>query len=157
MHGRRSLELDLIPPMPDLLRFCRELRVRSVAEMGQQGPPARQMPPREELLRLLREFFIPTEYDRGAGGMAPHIGAAHYEIKASTINMLPSFYELASNDPYHHLDEFLDVCATVRISHIEDDALQLRLFSFSLKEKAKDWLKCLPPSVRIATWEDLQR
>ncbi|CAN6486690.1 unnamed protein product [Victoria cruziana] len=141
MHGRRSLEPDLIPPVPDLTRFCRELRARSLAEMGQQGPLAGQMPPREELPRLLREFFIPIEYDRGAGGMRPHIGVAHYEIKASTINMLPSFHRLASEDHYRHLDEFLDVCATVRISHIEDDALRLRLFPFSLKEKAKDWLK----------------
>ncbi|CAN6465561.1 unnamed protein product [Victoria cruziana] len=110
---------------------------------------------REEPPRLLKEFFIPTEYDRGAGVMRPHIGAAHYEIKASTINMLPSFHGLASEDPYRHLDEFLDICATVRISHIEDNSLRLRLFPFSLKEKAKDWLKSLPPSVRIVTWEDL--
>ncbi|CAN6458346.1 unnamed protein product [Victoria cruziana] len=125
--------------------------------MGQQGPPAGQMPPREEPPRLLREFFIPTEYDRGARGMRPHIGAAHYEIKASSINMIPSFYGLASDDPYCHLDEFLDVCATVRISHIEDDASRLHLFPFSLKEKANDWLKSLPLSVWIATWEDLRR
>ncbi|CAN6455375.1 unnamed protein product [Victoria cruziana] len=71
--------------------------------------------------------------------------------------MLSSFHGLASEDPYRHLDEFLDVCTTVRISHIEDDVLRLRLFRFSLKEKAKDWLKSLPPSVRIITWEDIQR
>ncbi|CAN6447168.1 unnamed protein product [Victoria cruziana] len=155
MYGHRSLEPDLIPLVPDLMRLCRELRARSVAEMGQQVPPAGQMPPREEPSRLLREFFIPTEYDRGTGGMGPHIGAVHYEIKVSTINMLPSFQELASEDPYRYLDELLDVCAMVRISHIEDDAMRLRLFPFSLKEKAKDWLKSLPPSVRIAIWEDL--
>ncbi|CAN6445315.1 unnamed protein product [Victoria cruziana] len=113
------------------------------------------MPPWEEPPRLLREFFIPIEYDRGARGMGPHIGAAHYEIKASTINMLPSFYGLANEDPYHHLDEFLNVCAMVRTSHIENGALRLCLFPFSLKEKAKDWLKYLPSSVWIATWENL--
>ncbi|CAN6455423.1 unnamed protein product [Victoria cruziana] len=71
--------------------------------------------------------------------------------------MLPSFHGLASEDPYRHLDEFLDVCATVKISHVDDGALRLRLFPFSLKERARDWLKSLPPSVSIATWEDLQR
>ncbi|CAN6454537.1 unnamed protein product [Victoria cruziana] len=157
MHGRRSLEPELISLVPDLPRLCRELRARSETEMGQQGQPAGQLPLREEPPRLFREFFIPTEYDRGAGGMEPLVGATHYEIKASTINMLLSFHGLASEDPYHHLDEFLDVCATVTNSHIEDDALRLRLFPFSLKEKAKDWLKSLPPSVRIITWEDLQR
>ncbi|CAN6486820.1 unnamed protein product [Victoria cruziana] len=157
MHGRISLKPELIPLEPELTRLCREIRATSASEMGQQIPPDGQMPAREEPLRLLREFFIPTEYDRGAGGMRPQIGAAHYEIKASTIVILPSFHGLESKDPYHHLDEFLDVCTTVRISHIEDDALRLRLFPFSLKEKAKYWLKSLPPSVRIATWEDLQR
>ncbi|CAN6454214.1 unnamed protein product [Victoria cruziana] len=157
MHGRRSLEPELISLVPDLPRLCRELRARSEIEMGQQGQPAGQLPPREEPPRLLGEFFIPTKYDRGAGGMGPLVGAIHYEIKASTINMLSSFYGLASEDPYRHLDEFLDVCVMVRISHTEDDVLRLRLFPFSLKEKAKDWLKSLPPSVQIVTWEDLQR
>ncbi|CAN6445504.1 unnamed protein product [Victoria cruziana] len=83
------------------------------------------MPPHEEPPRLLRELFIPTEYDRGAGGMGPQIGAAHYETKASMIFMLPSFCGLESEDLYRHLDEFLDVYATVRISHINDDALRL--------------------------------
>ncbi|CAN6465875.1 unnamed protein product [Victoria cruziana] len=88
--------------------------------------------------------------------MGPQTAANHYEIKASTINMLPSFHGLENEDPYRHLDEFLDICATVRISHIEDDALRLQLFPFSLKEKAKHWFKSLPTSVRIATWDDLQ-
>ncbi|CAN6462394.1 unnamed protein product [Victoria cruziana] len=70
--------------------------------------------------------------------------------------MVPYFYGLENEDPYHHLDEFLDICATVRISHIEDDALRLQLFPFSLKETAKHWFKYLPTSVRIVTWEDLQ-
>ncbi|CAN6483239.1 unnamed protein product [Victoria cruziana] len=71
--------------------------------------------------------------------------------------MLPSFHRLATEDPYRHLDEFLDICATVKISHVDDGALRLRLFPFSLKERARDWLKSLPPAVNISTWEDLQR
>ncbi|CAN6477157.1 unnamed protein product [Victoria cruziana] len=157
MHGRRLLKPELIPLALEVNRLCIELRVTSTSEMSQQILAGGQMPPYEEPPRLLREFFILMEYDRGAGGMIPQIGAAHYEIKASTINMLPSFHGLESEDPYHHIDEFLDICATVKISHIEDDALKLRLFPLSLKDKAKHWLKSLPPSLRIATWEDLQR
>ncbi|CAN6486918.1 unnamed protein product [Victoria cruziana] len=156
MHGHRSLEPELISVVLDVNRLCRELRAKSTAEMGQQIPAFGQMPPCEEPSRLLKEF-IPTNYNRGVGGMGPQIGAAHYEIKASTISMLPSFHGLEREDPYRHIDEFLDICVTVRISHIEDDALRLYLFPFSLKEKEKDWLKSLLPSVRIAKWEDLQR
>ncbi|CAN6455711.1 unnamed protein product [Victoria cruziana] len=93
--------------------------------MGSQHLAEGQMPTREEPPRLLRKFFILMEYDKGAGGMGPQIGAAHYEIKASTINILSSFHDLKSEDPYHHLDEFLDICATIRISHIKDNALRL--------------------------------
>ncbi|CAN6471871.1 unnamed protein product [Victoria cruziana] len=157
MHGRRSLESELIQPVPALRRLCRQLKARSEIEMGEQGQPAGQLPPREEPHRLLREFFVPTDYDCRAGGMGSLVGPNHYEIKASIINMLPSFHSFASEDPYRHLDEFLDVCATVKISHVEDSALRLRLFSFSLKEKARDWLKFIQLSVSIATWEDLQR
>ncbi|CAN6487250.1 unnamed protein product [Victoria cruziana] len=71
--------------------------------------------------------------------------------------MLSSFHGLAIEDPYRHLDEFLDVCTTVKILHVDDGALRLRLFPFSLKDRATDWLKSLPPSVSIAMWEDLQR
>ncbi|CAN6455268.1 unnamed protein product [Victoria cruziana] len=71
--------------------------------------------------------------------------------------MLPSFHRLATEDPYKHLDEFLDVCTTVKIRHVDDGALRLRLFPFSPNDRARDWLKSLPPSVSIATWEDLQR
>ncbi|CAN6472344.1 unnamed protein product [Victoria cruziana] len=115
------------------------------------------MPAREELPQLLREFFIPSEYDQVAGGMGLQIGAAHYEIKASIINMFHSFHGLKSEDPYRHLDEFLNVCRTERISHIEDDALRLRLFPFSLWEKAKYWLKSISAMVMIAIQKELQR
>ncbi|CAN6445461.1 unnamed protein product [Victoria cruziana] len=128
--------------------------------MGDTRPPlARQQLPQQEVPspRLLREFFVPSDYDRGSGGVGPLVGPNQYEIKATTINMLPSFHELATEDPYRHLDEFLDVCATVKISHVDDGALRLRLFPFSLKDRAKDWLKSLPPAVSIETWEDLQR
>ncbi|CAN6487252.1 unnamed protein product [Victoria cruziana] len=123
--------------------------------MGEAVPPAGQQ--EVPAPRLLREFFIPSEYDRGSGGVGPLVGPTQYEIKAATINMLPSFHGLANEDPFRHLDMFLDVCATVKITNVEDGALRLRLFPFSLKDRARDWLKSLPPAVSIDTWEDLQR
>ena len=51
--------------------------------------------------------------------------------------MLPSFYGNTNEDPYKHLDEFLEIYSTVKIQNFTDDALRLTLFSFSLKDKAK--------------------
>ena len=81
---------------------------------------------------------------------------AQYEIKFSIIQMLPSFYGLTNEDPYKHLDEFLEICSTVKIQNFSDDALRLKLFPFSLKDKAKHWLNSLD-SITISTWDHLQR
>ncbi|CAN6487428.1 unnamed protein product [Victoria cruziana] len=106
---------------------------------------------------LLREYFIPIEYDQHTAAMGPDIGASQYEIKALVINILLTFHGIENEDLYTHIDEFLDVCATVRVHGVDDDALRLRLFPFSLKEKAKYWLKSLSFWVRIRSWHELQR
>ena len=70
--------------------------------------------------------------------------------------MLPSFYGLANEDPYNHLNEFLKIYSTVKIQNFSDDALRLKLFPFSLKDKAKYWLNYLN-TVTISIWDQLQR
>ncbi|XP_075500045.1 uncharacterized protein LOC142538615 [Primulina tabacum] len=39
---------------------------------------------------------------------------------------------------------------------VSDDAVRLRLFPFSLRDKAKSWLNCLPVG-SITTWEDMAK
>lgn len=70
--------------------------------------------------------------------------------------MLPSFYELRNENPYKHLDEFLEICSTVKFQNFSDDALRLRLFPFSLKDDAKNWLNSLEGNT-ITTWEQMQQ
>ena len=69
--------------------------------------------------------------------------------------MLPSFYGNTNEDPYKHLDEFLEICSTVKIQNFIDDALKLTLFPFSLKDKAKHWLETIGKPIRL--WEEIQR
>ncbi|CAN6472289.1 unnamed protein product [Victoria cruziana] len=148
MHGRRSLKQPQIPLVPELQKQCKQQqKIRAKpesegeSEMGDtRPPPAAQQQPAPEVPapRLLREFFVPLEYDRGSGSVGPLVGPNQYEIKAATINMLPSFHGLANEDPYRYLDLFVDVYATVKITHVEDGALRLRLFPFSLRHRARD-------------------
>ena len=49
---------------------------------------------------------------------------------------------------------FLEVCDTIKYNWMSDDAIQLRLLPFSLKEKAKHWLISEPPD-SITSWDDL--
>ena len=125
MHGRRSLLPDLVKPNPEIERL---IHLRP----GNQMAENREEPPRQ-----MKEYFIPSTYNPSTCIHIPDIPASHYEIKSTTIQMLPSFYGNANEDPYKHLDEFLEICSTVKIQNFSDDALRLTLFPFSLKDKAK--------------------
>ena len=46
------------------------------------------------------------------------------------------------------------MCDTVKYNGVSDDAIRLRLFPFSLKDKAKHWLISEPPD-SITSWDDL--
>ena len=102
----------------------------------------------------MKDYFVSTNYSTPSCIQLSHTNANHYEIKSSVIKILPSYYGLTHEEPYKHLDEFSEICSTVKIQKNSDDALKLILFPFSLKDKAKQWLKSLE-GVRITTWEQL--
>ncbi|XP_050125696.1 uncharacterized protein LOC126602927 [Malus sylvestris] len=56
--------------------------------------------------------------------------------------------------PNLHINEFLEICDTLKIHNMTDEPIRLRLFVFSLKDKAKTLLQSLPPN-SITTWNDL--
>ena len=53
-----------------------------------------------------------------------------------------------------HLAKFLEFYDTFKINGISNDAIHLRLFPFSLRKKAKQWLNSLPQG-SITTWEQM--
>ena len=103
----------------------------------------------------MKEYFIPSNYQPSSCIQLPNVLALQYEIKSSAIQMLQSFYEKTNEDPYKYLDEFLEICSTVKIQNFTDDALKLTLFPFSLKDKAKHWLGTIGRPIRL--WEEIQR
>ncbi|XP_071900972.1 uncharacterized protein [Coffea arabica] len=44
----------------------------------------------------------------------------------------------ATEDPNSHLSAFLEICDTIKFNGVSDDAIKLRLFPFSLRDKAKE-------------------
>ena len=51
-----------------------------------------------------------------------------------------------------HLHNFTELCNMTRIKDYDPDALKLRLFPFSLRGKAKEWLLALPKG-SITSWD----
>ena len=144
MLGRRSLRPEIQPFDPEIERTFRANSCKNMDRNQENDPP-----------RQLKEYFTPSTYTYSPCIQVPPVEATQYEIKSSIIQMLPSFYGLSNEDPYKHLKEFLEICSTVKIHNFSDDALRLKLFSFSLKDKAKYWLHTLD-SMTISTWDQLQ-
>ena len=100
----------------------------------------------------------------GGDGLAPSIVrpailADHFEIKSSIVNMIQNsvqFGGLEHEDPGRHIAAFLEVLATFKMTGISDDAIRLRLFPFSLRDKARTWLLSQPAG-SITTWAELSQ
>ena len=87
----------------------------------------------------------------------PNVAANNFEIKPNVIQMvqnLVQFGGLSDEDPNAHIASFIEICDTFKINGVSDDAIRLRLFPFSLRDRAKRWLQSLPPGT-ITTWEAL--
>ncbi|CAN6704003.1 unnamed protein product [Malus baccata var. baccata] len=78
-----------------------------------------------------------------------------FEIKPHILNILPSFHGLPNSDPNMHLADFIEACDNIIIRCFSSEAIKLRLFPFSLNDKAKAWLHSLPAN-SITTWTELQ-
>jgi len=104
---------------------------------------------------LLRDHYVPSTYTPTSSLQLPDITASHFEIKSGFIQILPLFYGLSTDDPYKHLDEFIEICSTIRLQNFSKDALRMRLFPFSLKDKAKYWLNSLETN-SITSWAQMQ-
>ncbi|XP_013624420.1 PREDICTED: uncharacterized protein LOC106330511 [Brassica oleracea var. oleracea] len=79
----------------------------------------------------------------------------NFEIKSSLINMIENnkYHGLALEDPLDHLDQFDKYCGFSKTNGVSEDAFKLRLFPFSLGEKAHTWEKNFL-SDYITTWNE---
>ena len=76
-------------------------------------------------------------------------------IRPHIVPLLPTFHGLESENPYAHIKDFEDVCNTFQEPGASIDLMRLKLFPFTLKDKAKIWLNSLRLR-SIRTWTDLQ-
>ena len=127
---------------------------------GHNGNNGRNYAPRpfiqpDDPFMLLKEFALPPTVVQSTIRRPP-IQANNFELKAITLQMLQNilFHEVPSKNPNMHLTNFIEVCDTIKYNGVTEEALRLRLFPFSLGDRAKHWLTSQSPD-SITSWNDL--
>ena len=105
--------------------------------------------------KMLGEFATPNDDYLRAPITQPAVEAENYEIKPNFLTLVQQnqFGGSASEDAGMHLNTFTEICDMMRIKDVNPDAVKLRLFPFSLRGKAKEWLLSLPKGT-ITTWDN---
>jgi hypothetical protein len=93
-------------------------------------------------VRTLRDYMNPTRTSAPSCIVFPP-DASHFNFKPDIIQILLSFHGLELENPYLHLREFKEVCNTYNDSNCSMNTIRLKLFLFSLKDKAKTLLQNL--------------
>jgi hypothetical protein len=158
MLGRRSLNLELLPLDPDIDRVFRKKRKtlvqakverKTTSEMGDNmagnpnvnvEQPAQPRAENVDYTRSLRDLFAPVTTNSASCIVLPPTNATHFDLKPHVIQLLPSFHGLDLENPYNHVKWFKDICATFKFQNFYEEFVHLRLFPFSLHDRAKAWL-----------------
>ncbi|KAK5770410.1 hypothetical protein PVK06_046560 [Gossypium arboreum] len=105
----------------------------------------------------MHDYAKPTLTGTESSIVKPTVATNNFELKPITIQMIQQFFQfdgLQDEDPNTHLANFLEFCDTFKINGVSNDAIRLRLFPFSLRNKAKQWLNSLSRG-SITTWEQM--
>ncbi|KAH9753175.1 Endonuclease [Citrus sinensis] len=107
--------------------------------------------------RAIRDYVVLTPQVVHLGIIRPEVDAVNFKLKPVMFQMLQTvgqFNRLPNKDPHLHLKLFLEVSDAFKIAGATKDALRLRLFPYSLRDRARVWLNSLP-SDSITTWNEL--
>ncbi|KAJ4723330.1 hypothetical protein OWV82_006714 [Melia azedarach] len=125
----------------------------NMVEERDQNP----LPPQpQQQLRALRDYFQPVVNDNYLGIYWQAINANDFELKLVLINMIhqDQYGCLSHEDLNIHLAMFFEVCDTVKMNEVDQGLIRIRLFPFSLRDKARGWLQSLQLG-SISIWEEL--
>lgn len=125
-------------------------------EAGDMNPLPIQIP-NEALVpqgRYMQDYLNPTRASTPSCIVLP-ANAHTFTIKPGMLPSLPTFHGMESESPYLHVKEFEEMVGTMVDGPRREDIARLKLFPFSLKDRAKIWLNSLR-SNSIISWGSMQ-
>jgi len=135
MHRRSQGSQALVPFDPEIdaaaRRRSREARRKKRAEVSMA-----------EDHRMLHDYALPQASGNTSSIVSPAVEANNFELNPVLISFVEreQFAGHQSENPNAHLRKFLAKCNTIKINRASSDAIRLRLFPFSLRDRANDWL-----------------
>ena len=83
--------------------------------------------------------------------IAPLTNAESCEINTALLNLVMKdpFSGLPSEDAATHLNSLVDLCDMQKKKDVDNDIAKLKLFPFSLRDRAKAWFSSFPKIVLI--------
>ncbi|GJZ86936.1 MAK10-like protein [Tanacetum coccineum] len=110
----------------------------------------------ENPIRTLRDYSKPS-HEGYMNTIELPVGNNVVPLRSDTIRLVQNgclFHGLRSEDPNQHLKDFLKLVDSLDLEGANRERKRLRLFQFSLRDQASNWLERLPAG-SITTWEDL--
>ncbi|XP_061360019.1 uncharacterized protein LOC133304066 [Gastrolobium bilobum] len=104
------------------------------------------------------EQFLNTSFEPVTDAIIiPPIQANNFEVHPTFLQLFQSnqFSGEDDHDPNLHVSGFLELCRLHKHNGVSTDAIRLILFPFTLKGKAKEWLRN-EPERSITSWDDLR-
>ena len=107
--------------------------------------------------RTIRDNIVLTPQIVHLGIVRLEVEFTNFERKPVMFQMLQTvgqFNRLSSEEPHLYLKLFLEVSDAFKFAGASQDALRLRLFPYSLRDRVRAWLNYIPFD-SITTWNDL--
>ncbi|KAL4318019.1 hypothetical protein GQ457_18G015940 [Hibiscus cannabinus] len=107
--------------------------------------------------RSIRDNMLLNLDDLKPSIITPKIQAAQFELKPVMFTMLDfigQFGGLPHEDARQHVRAFLEVCSYFHQQGVHEDVLKLKLFPYSLRDRARMWLNSASPG-SLQSWADL--
>ena len=78
--------------------------------------------------------------------ISPSTDVESCEINTALLNLVmkDQFFGFPSEDAATHLKNFIDFCDMQNKKGVDNDIVKLKLFPFSLRDRAKAWFSSLP-------------
>ncbi|KAK8562378.1 hypothetical protein V6N12_010461 [Hibiscus sabdariffa] len=116
-------------------------------------PQNNQQPP----ARTVRDYLAEDLEGLNPAVTTPEFEAEHFELKPVMFNMLNTLGQFGgtpAENARQHLKSFLEICNSFKIHGVSNDVLKLKLFPYSLTDKARAWLNNLQPG-SLQSWTEL--